>query len=712
MRWHMAKKRWKKNWGELRYTTRQNIKTTRRVIKRFFSKKHRGQVRNPQAPALKFTLGLLMASVLAGTIHFTPAIWRIYKSWSLQNKAEIFWEEGNPTEAFWTTQVSKTYRSGPDNYKTLSLLAKSAKAINHSRTIEFMEKVVQDPHCTEGNIIDLVERAIEQQQYEIAENHFSRISGLINETPRVALLHLQMIARNWRLNYNEALNLASNLIKEKQIDHHELNRIYVDLCLRTPQRLNEGLKHLYRLCRRDDKSGLEALRRILRLEPGRHITLEEKNNFFEAYRNHRLADGEDQLQAHAYGFQMGIIPHSELDAFVHKHFDIGNTESMSAVKLKRLHQWLEEISLPHKFLKYIQDEQNDYTQDNTNRVVFLKNGIKETIRKDKFLYVNYLHTMMNAGQLNDALKLIDASSNTILTKSERHLIKSIVLYKDDSIAYAKAQYELALAQARPRDLPMIDHEFQHINRTPELLKFLTNRCLPYPESEKNARCLLLQIYYEQNKRVGERSSYPKKTLANTNLNNSDSDNDGLSDATEVEDGTDPNNPDSDGDGAIDGVEKASGTDPLNDQLKQLAMQMRISDYTKVPKHLATLIYIKILHKLDLEECLSTMEMLASKSPETPRNLVVLALAYYMNNKLEKALSVIQESQIDYLYRSPSNQTIAAVILDANNRVKDSRIFLKDLNPEDLIPAERLLLDQRKTVNIFPNSPYFQEIIQN
>ncbi|MDE0822191.1 MAG: hypothetical protein OSA95_13790, partial [Opitutales bacterium] len=68
--------------------------------------------------------------------------------------------------------------------------------------------------------------------------------------------------------------------------------------------------------------------------------------------------------------------------------------------------------------------------------------------------------------------------------------------------------------------------------------------------------------------------------------------------------------------------------------------------------------------------------------------------------------------IDYLYRSPSNQTIAAVILDANNRVKDSRIFLKDLNPEDLIPTERLLLDRRKTVNIFPNSPYFQEIIQN
>ena len=711
MRWHMAKKRWGKNWAELRYSSRQNIRAARRTIKRFFTKKRRGQVRNPKAPALKLTIGLFMAAILAGMVYFTPQIWRNYKSWSLHNKAQSLWEEGNQQQAFWSAQVSSTFKRGPDNYENLSLLAKSAKAINHYMALQLMEKVVQDPHCTEENIIELVELALDQQQYEIAEKHFTKINSLLNKNSRVALLHLQLIARNWRLNYAEALKLASILIKEKHIDNHELNRIHVDLCLRSPERLNEGLTHLYRLCRRDDKSGLVALRRILKLETGRHITLEEKNNFFEAYRDHRLADAEDQLTAHAYGFQLGLIPHSELDAFVQKHFDIGNTESMSVVQLNRLHRWLEEISLPHKFLKYIQDEQKDYAQNNANRVVSLKNGIKETIQKDKFLYVNYIHTMMNAGQLNEALKLIDAS-NTILTKSERHLMKSIGLNKDGSTAYAKAQYELALAQARPKDLPMIDHEFQHIKRTPELVEFLTERCLLSPESEKNARCLLLKIYYEQNKEAGKGFFYAEKSLAGTDPNNPDSDSDGLSDAAEVKAGTDPNNPDSDGDGATDGAENVSGTDPLKDQLKQLAMLMKISEYTDVPEHLTTLIHMKILHKLDLEECLSAMEILASKNLNNPRILVVLALAYYMNNEPKKALYVIQESQIDYLYRSPSNQTIAAVILDANNRVKDSRIFLKDLNPEDLIPTERLLLDRRKTVNIFPNSPYFQEIIQN
>jgi tetratricopeptide (TPR) repeat protein len=704
----MAKKRWKKNWAELRYITRHNIRAVRRTIKRFFTKKRRGQVRNPKAPALKLTIGLIMAAILAGMVHFTPQIWDNYKSWSLHKKAQILWEEGNHQQAFWSAQVSSTFKRGPDNYENLSLLAKSAKAINHYMALQLMEKVVQDSNCTEENIIELVELALDQQQYDIAEKHFTKISSLLNENSRVALLHLQLIARNWRSNYAEALKLASTLIKEKNIDSHELNRIHVDLCLRSPERINEGLTHLYRLCRRDDKSGLVALRRILKLEAGRHITLEEKNNFFEAYRDHRLADAEDQLNAHAYGFQLGLIPHSELDAFVQKHFDIGNTESMSVLKLNRLHRWLEEISLPHKFLKYVQDEQKVYAQNNANRVVSLKNGIKETISKDKFLYVKYIHTMMNAGQLNEALKLID-SSNTILTKSERYLIKSIGLNKDGSTAYAKAQYELALAHARPKDLPMIDHEFQHIRRTPELLKFLTERCLLSPEFEKNARCLLLKIYYEQNKVVSKGFSNAEKSLAGTNL---DSDSDGVPDEAEIENGTDPNNPDSDGDGATDGAEKILGTDPLKDQLKQLAMLMKISEYTDVPKHLTTLIHMKILHKLDLEECLSTMEMLASKNPKNPRDLVVLALAYYMNNKPQKALFVIKESQIDYLYRSPSSQTIAAVILDANNRVKDSRIFLKDLNPEDLIPAERLLLDRRKTVNIFPNSPYFQEIIQN
>ncbi len=43
----------------------------------------------------------------------------------------------------------------------------------------------------------------------------------------------------------------------------------------------------------------------------------------------------------------------------------------------------------------------------------------------------------------------------------------------------------------------------------------------------------------------------------------DSDGDGLSDAREEEEGTDPNNPDSDGDGLNDGDEIAEGTDPLN-----------------------------------------------------------------------------------------------------------------------------------------------------
>jgi len=43
----------------------------------------------------------------------------------------------------------------------------------------------------------------------------------------------------------------------------------------------------------------------------------------------------------------------------------------------------------------------------------------------------------------------------------------------------------------------------------------------------------------------------------------DSDDDGLSDAREAEEGTDPNNPDSDGDGLNDGDEIAEGTDPLN-----------------------------------------------------------------------------------------------------------------------------------------------------
>ena len=49
----------------------------------------------------------------------------------------------------------------------------------------------------------------------------------------------------------------------------------------------------------------------------------------------------------------------------------------------------------------------------------------------------------------------------------------------------------------------------------------------------------------------------------TDPENSDSDGDGIDDNTEADNGTDPSNPDSDGDGIDDGTEADSGTDPSN-----------------------------------------------------------------------------------------------------------------------------------------------------
>ena len=49
----------------------------------------------------------------------------------------------------------------------------------------------------------------------------------------------------------------------------------------------------------------------------------------------------------------------------------------------------------------------------------------------------------------------------------------------------------------------------------------------------------------------------------TDPENSDSDGDGIDDNTEADNGTDPSNPDSDGDGIDDGTENENGTDPSN-----------------------------------------------------------------------------------------------------------------------------------------------------
>ena len=65
--------------------------------------------------------------------------------------------------------------------------------------------------------------------------------------------------------------------------------------------------------------------------------------------------------------------------------------------------------------------------------------------------------------------------------------------------------------------------------------------------------------------LGERDATPTPDLTATALafNESDPDGDGLSNAREMEQGTDPNNPDTDGDGLNDGDEVERGTDPLD-----------------------------------------------------------------------------------------------------------------------------------------------------
>jgi hypothetical protein len=61
---------------------------------------------------------------------------------------------------------------------------------------------------------------------------------------------------------------------------------------------------------------------------------------------------------------------------------------------------------------------------------------------------------------------------------------------------------------------------------------------------------------------GSLASLPSNEAVATTL--ADSDGDGISDAEELANGTDPNNPDSDGDGVLDGDEMAAGLDPNDD----------------------------------------------------------------------------------------------------------------------------------------------------
>ena len=624
-RWQIVKKRWRKSWGENLYNLRQFTKSFRHALKRFFRAPKRRTQRRLRAPVIQlfiFTVFLCIAGVMSVSV---PYCWKSYKSWSLHQQGMEFWEQGEYSNAFWSGLASSDYSNGNDSYQNLLLIANSADKIKHYNTLSLMEQVVNSPKSSQDDVIQLVNIALKNKDFLLAEKYFPRIVSLIGNNSRVSFFHLQLISRNWRSNQEEALELARSLVKEKKIEDVELNRIYTNLCLRDSASFQEGLSFLYKLCRREDDSGLMALKRILKLENGRSITLQQKSSFLYAYRNHPLAKRDDQIFAFTYGFQEGLIPHSELDRFVESQFGVNQPANISIQDLHLLHKWLLEINLPHKLTRYIP---------------------LEVARKDKFFYTDYLHVMMDSGKVKQVLELLNVST-PIFTKSERTLLHAIALQKDGSTAYAKSNFNLAFARADEDELSMFAHEYKNIQYTPNLIEYL-ERCLKNPSSMKLARALLLKSYYQQN---------------------------------------------------------------MERKLLELIEKMNLNDYLDNPDHMTNLIHVNILYNRNLPECLSAMELLASTYPDDPRHLLILGLAYYVNEKPEKALKIIEENQINYLFRTPSNQTIAAVILDANDRVKDSRHFLRNLDPTNLIPSERKLLSRLNTPHVFRNHPSFQEILQ-
>ena len=626
MRWHFTKKRWTKQLGEFKYNARQNFRRLKKGIRQFFTPKHRGQVQSRRSPALSLLLALFLTGILFLIWHYSPAAWRMYKSWSAYNNAKRYWREGNAEHAFWSAQVSSYNSAGRDKYDNLVILAKASRAINHYTLLEFQKKLALSPLASVNESILLVELALDRKNYKIAEKFFPNIAHLHESNSKVKLLKLRLMVKNWRTHKDEALKIARELIHENKIQSPDLDYIFSDLCLRDNESVSEGLSYVYNLAHRKDKSGLIALRQIFKFESGTNLTAKDKERFFPAYRYHPLAERDDKLAAFSYGFRTGLINHSEIDIFIEKTFKSNATREIETSEINKLFNWLNEIGLPHKLLSHVP---------------------VEAVKKDKFSYINYLNVLINSGEIKKARSLLEGR-DLVFSRAERHLLLSITLKNQGAKKYSDSSYELGVAHATPSDLPVINYVFDQIPHSPRLVKSLKKWSL-LPEGAATSKALLLKVYYNQND---------------------------------------------------------------EEAIKDLLENMRTEDYKKRPRHLSRLMHMKILHREDLKECIHTMEQICSSPSNESMQLLTLSLAYLLDNKAKKALKVLEECQIDYLYKTPGNQAIAGVILDANNRTTDSRYFLKDLDPSSLYTPERQLLTQINTPFLFKNSPLFQEIIQN
>ena len=638
MRWHLAKKRWAKSRSEFFYDLRQNIKLVQKGIKHFFVKSKYERNTKSKAPVYSFVAILILGSLAFLAYKTAPIVWNKYKSYELRQRALEHLENNDINQAYWSAYNAYNYESKNPTYDTLKLLAKNALLLDRHETHDFLKILAHHKKAKVSDSITYIRYSLDKGLHFAAEEHFPAVEHIINSDPRVRLLHLRILARNWRLNYDEVLQVSRELVHVHKLQDPALDHIYLNIAMREKDFAKEAIAHMFQLAQGQDLSSLIALRKAVQPLPYNDFSQEQIGSLLFDYLKHPLASWDDRIIAFTQAFRRGLIPHTELDAFVKKQFPIEAPNDLKLLDLKRLYAFFQDISLPHKTLKYI--------------------PVEKAIQ-DKLFLVDYLMVMLESGRYHDAEQIIGRGKNEF-TKSERHIFNAIVKMKkaggtildksDRNIEFTgilggvnpnankhlkpangqvinNSSFDLAFTSAGAKEFPLIEHLFEHLPHNSSLVSYM-KRMSKDSIVTRPANILLLILLQEK----GQEADF---------------------------------------------VKILKSKDLLSGQLSK--------------RHLGRLLYLKVLYGLDSQEVLALLEVESSVEHAPSEMVLALSLAYYLNNEPVKALRTLEECKLNFLFQRPGNQVIAALIFNANDRSQDSRHFVSNLNMEALLAPERQLV---------------------
>lgn len=571
------------------------------AAKRFsFGLRTLGEFFQRQHVAVRVLIVFFAVLFLGALIGIVP-IYRAVESWRVERfleEAEVLAADGDYEQA--NDLARAAYALIPDHVPTLRFLAEYGRALDDPRALDYARRVLLMDVATEEDLVQFGELAIAEGQAGGLLPYLALYREGARESARLAVIYARQ-----RLGSRppEALEVLQYWV-DRDTDILDVHVLYVLASLESPDpaRQEAGRAHLREMLGRDDAIGLNAYGLYINLPS---TTMQEKVEAMQRLREHPLFSLRERLFVLAFEINNGLTDFEEIEPRLGEWFDMEDPES-----LLQLAQWLSRLGQGERFLDYVDFEQ---------------------VRENEDLLLAYFEALLQAGQANRVLALIDEWRGQLpLRPPQVWVAEAQALRRLGREEAFLSTIRLALDSAELQDYNYLERLVTRLDNE-ELQVDFYRMVARNPITAAIGRANLLRLAYEQGR-------------------------------TEL--------------------------------IEDLLPRMSFGAYQAAPAVLNLLVYLKALYEPDrwLVNARSLSEALVSDNPDELDYRVTLAFLYHLSGFSEAGVYVLGEDWRDDSRLNPSEKAVVALILWQNGQKEDALRLVGEVYPGELLPQENALIE--------------------